>query len=219
MNYNPNQNPKYVTECILEYIEEVMEYECETGKDSWNIQNIFSGSRCGYNICKKCQCNKDKLSCMVNEFKDQYDSLMILNDYVGKHRVFMPKLNRDTTPYKDVYYNIRNKIVQLGQYDLYSNCCGAENCIYINNKDKSWDDNSEFALGELLFAGDFEPNCDTCKQNWAIINLKIDNMVLDSNIKLLELQISHKFEILVEERFKKIISKLQRTDISFSDIY
>jgi hypothetical protein len=194
MNYNPAHNPEYVNECILEYIDNVMHVECQTQKDVWNLSNIFSWQRYGSTICNKCHDNKDKLYLKIHKFQEDYDNLMVLEDYEGEHRVFMPKLNRKTTPYKDVYYKIRGQIEQIGMYELYPKCCNAKNCTSTNRADNSWNFDNMFKLGELLFTGSFEPKCITCKHTWELVTLKIDIMVLESNMELLQLQMEHKLK-------------------------
>lgn len=197
MNYNSAHNPEYVNECILEYIDYVMHEECETKKDVWTLENIFSWQRYGTTICNKCTENKDKLCGMVHGFKDDYDRLMKNKDPC--FRVFMPKLNRKTTPYKDVYYKIRSNIVNIGLNELYPNCCGVKHCINIVREANAWNFKSLFKLGELLFTGTFEPKCITCKHTWELATQKIDIMVLEFNMELLQLQMEHKIEKLAKQ--------------------
>lgn len=191
MNYKPAQNPEFVNECILEYIDYVMHPECETHTDNWTLDKIVSWERFGSSICIKCSENKDKLAHMIHDFKAKYDVCMTeTTDSAPDCRAkFMPKMNRETTPYKDVYYKIRSKVERLGMNDLFLNCCSKENCV--NNKGNYWTPDSIFNLGELLFTDKFEPKCEPCKHNWSIISLKIDNLVLESNIELLEKGLFH----------------------------
>lgn len=199
MDYNPAHNPEYVNECILEYIDDVMHEECQTENDRWNLENIFSQQRCGSIICNKCTENKDKLYEMVYKFKNDYDKKMIKIDANWLWLEFMPKLNRKTTPYKDVYYKIRSQIVDIGLNELYSNCCGVEHCINIDREGNAWNFESLFKLGELLFTGAFEPKCITCKHKWELATQKIDIMVLESNMELLQLQMEHKIEKVAKQ--------------------
>jgi len=194
MNYNPTHNPEYVNECILEYIDDVMHVECQTQKDIWTLEKIISWERFGLSICNKCHENKDKLSFMVHKFKDDYDKKMIKRDTNRLLLEFMPKLNRKTTPYKDVYYKIRDPIIDIGLYELYPKCCGDKHCISIDRTDNSWNHESLFKLGELLFSGAFEPKCTTCKHTWSLATQKIDIMVLESNMELLQLKMEYKLE-------------------------
>ena len=195
MNYKPSQNPTFVNECILEYIDNVMYDECETKQDIWTIDKIVSCEKFGSTICKKCSENKDKLASLVRGFKTNYDEYMTeTTDSVPLSRTkFMPKLNRETTPYKEVYYKVRSKIFNFGMNDLFLNCSAKENCV--NNEGNYWTPCIIFNLGEMLFKSKFEPICEHCKSNWKLVSLKIDNLVLESNMELLERRLYHELHL------------------------
>jgi hypothetical protein len=213
MNYKSAQNPEFVNECILEYIDYVMAPDCETQKEDWTLDKIVSWERFGSSICRKCSENKDKLAPMIHDFKAKYDVCMTKTTESYVDTEYMPKMDRKTTPYKDVYYKIRSKIEEFGMNNLFLNCCAKENCV--NNKGNYWTPDIIFNVGEMLFTCNekiFIPKCEPCKHNWSTISLKIDILVLESNMELLEKRNTYNMELLTHkiESYRSYLEKLKQ---------
>lgn len=103
MNYKPAQNPTYVNDRIQEYIDTVMHPNCETGKDKWTVESMVSWERFGSTICRKCHDNREHAHYLIrNEYMPAYD------------RVCTQWLDPETTPYRELPYEVRGKIETIG---------------------------------------------------------------------------------------------------------
>jgi len=97
-NYNPEHEPTYINELILQHIDYVMHEECEKKDtphaDNWTLRNILSWERFGSTICKRCYENREELLYrLIQKWKSEYN-------YTGIVR-------RGVTEYRELPYEIK----------------------------------------------------------------------------------------------------------------
>lgn len=175
MNYNLEQNPKYVNQRIQDYIDTVMHPQCKTQTDKWTIDSMVSWERFGPTICNACYENRERLHKMVNGFKNDYDT----------HSKGTLWLDRKTTPYSEVPYVIRGTCELIGMklFNTIQSTYGIQ--IFTNtNGWNSWDMNSIYMAGQTAFLASShawtysDPEIE-------ITNSKIDQLVCSWNLNVL----------------------------------
>lgn len=172
MNYNPEQNPTYVNDRIQEYIDTVMHPNCETGKDKWTVESMVSWERFGSTICRKCHDNRERLHMMVNKFKDDYDA----------HVIETLLVDRQTTPYSEVPYQIRIKCeraIMDFEFEIYRLYNAA---VFLPGKN-GWTPDLLYKAGKSMFNPALcSPNLSEFGQEFITVNSIIDNAVYMWNL-------------------------------------
>ncbi len=142
MNYIPEQNPTYVNNRIQEYIDTVMHPNCETGKDKWTVESMVSWERFGMTICRKCHDNRERAHYLIrNEYMPAYD------------RVCTLWLDRKTTPYRELPYEVRGSLESIGMH-LYNTALSEYGISLFPHTAgwQSWDMDAIFNAGQYAFS-------------------------------------------------------------------
>lgn len=203
MNYKPEQNPKYVNQRILDYIDTVMHPQCITQADKWTIESMVSWKRFGSTICHKCSENRERLHMMVNGFKDEYDA----------HVKGTMWLDRKTTPYSDVPYSVRGTCeaaLMDFEFDIYRRCNGV---VFLPGN-TVWTPDLLYTAGSTVFRERLSfknaLSRDFIKKINAL-NLKINNDVKSWNLNVLQ----HKNTAL-EAKLVALKTQIQQPETKYS---